>query len=632
MTTSVDIRILVAVACILLIFAGCLAAFLRGAWTERFRHAANLFAASLAALILSAVGVFLSQDAPFVLTAVFIITGAHFGIVFAYLSLYVSVRPHPAERSVLIGAAVLCLGHWLLAVLFQSAAMLIISTSVVNSVVGFVAAASLWSMATTASRRNRILVTAPFFLIGCAYGVRLLLLATFDPAQWFVLASSVIAFVLSASSLYLGFALIIIRESALSDDLRRARAQSDEILRQRTRFFSQINHELRTPLNGIVGLTRVLSGHVAGEAGAKTLRDLQSSAALLKTVVDDVLNFAKLDNGAVELEVIPFHLPDLVDGLAAQYRAMAAEKAVVLRVSSAPGLAAWRRGDPTRLGQILHNILANAVKFTAEGEISVSTATTEPDQIRISVIDTGIGMSEDQVRHLFEPFRQATAGTTRQFGGTGLGMSIVKMLVEAMDGRVEVQSTPDSGTRVDVILPMDATDAPLRTESGPATTALPHSPSPAPTPSPAPAIVPAFAGPDGMRILCVDDDEINRLVLEAFLIELGITPVMAESGAAAIALAQGDRFDIYLIDINMPDMGGVETLHELRRIDAARQGQLPLAVAVTANVMADDIRSYLASGFDEHLPKPIVFDDLSDLLHRAQNRQSPNSDLRAASA
>jgi signal transduction histidine kinase/ActR/RegA family two-component response regulator len=598
MTTSVDIRILVAVACLLLFFSACLAVFLRGAWTERFRHAANLYAASIGALLLAALGVFLSRDLPFALTSSLIIGGAHFSIVLAYLALHETLRPHPSPGTVGAVAALLCIGQAILALKFQSASMLIISTSAVNTGVALLAAYNLWTTPAEVSRRNRLLVAAPFVLIGCAYGARLGVLAVTDPSQWFVVASSVIAFALAGASLYIGFALIILRESALSDALRQARAESEAILHQRTRFFSQVNHELRTPLNGIVGLTRVLSGHVTGEEGRRTLRDLQSSAGLLKTVVDDVLDFAKLDSGAVELEALAFHLPELAEGLFAQYRALAAEKGVGLRLDLDPGLAPWRRGDPTRRRQILHNILANAVKFTASGQITLSATADEGGGIRLSVTDTGIGMSAEQLDLLFEPFRQATAGTARQFGGTGLGMSIVSMLVTAMGGRIDVQSAPGQGTRVTVILPL------------PEIAALSAPIADAPPPLPMQAA--------GLRLLCVDDDEVNRMVLQAFLVELGVAPIMAESGPAAIEAARGRRFDAYLIDINMPGMDGVATLAALRGVEPRDATTPPLAVAATANVLAEDIAAYLAAGFDAHLPKPIVFEDLAHLLGRIQ--------------
>jgi hypothetical protein len=211
-------------------------------------------------------------------------------------------------------------------------------------------------------------------------------------------------------------------------------------------------------------------------------------------------------------------------------------------------------------------------------------------------------MDDDQLGSLFEPFRQASASTARRFGGTGLGMSIVRMLVDAMDGKITVQSRPGQGTRVDLILPLALTAAPLA-DAGPESAAM------APT---------MAHGP--LRILCVDDDEINRLVLQALLAELSIEAAMAASGAEAVAMARDALFDVYLIDINMPEMGGVETLAALRGIDALRNRPAPFAVAVTANVMQDDVQSYLRAGFDAHLPKPIVFDDLSNMLHRAQTR------------
>lgn len=598
MTTSIDIRTLVAAACSLLFFAATLALFLRATWTDRFRRAANLFAGSLAAFVLSATGVFISQDAPMIVSALLIISGAHVGILLAYLSIHESITPARQAGLILVAAAVICLAQTGLAALFQSAKLLIVTTSVVNTVTGFVTARSLWRLATRTTRQHRLLASAPFLVIGCAYAMRLPLLGLADPTQWFVLASTVIAFVLTASALFMGFALIIIRESALRDDLRRAQAETEEMLQQRTRLFTQMNHELRTPLNGIVGLTRILSGHVTDEKGKRTLRDLQFSAALLKTVVDDVLDFAKLDRGALELESIPFDLAELLEEVVAQYRGLAADKGVTVRFDLTPATPAWRKGDPMRLRQLLHNVIGNAVKFTPQGTVGITVDLQDADHIRIRVTDTGIGMSPDQLAHLFEPFRQASASTTRQFGGTGLGMSIVQMLVDAMSGRIRAESALGIGTQIDVTLPMPAATPPKA------------------QPSDAPAKAHPAPASNGLRVLSADDDEINGLVMEAFLVELGLAPVMAQSGRHAIDLATSERFDVYLIDINMPDMDGIETLAELRRIDAARGGPLPLAVAVTANVMADDIRNYLRSGFDLHLPKPVVLEDLSALLDR----------------
>ena len=601
MTTSVDIRLLVGIACTLLVLSLCLAAYLQGAWTERFRRAVTLYGASLASLAAAAGGVFLSQTAPFVVSTFMLITGAHFGIVFAYLAVHEALQPQRRIRPILITAALLCLAQGVLSVLFRDAAMLILTSSLVNGTVSFLACARLWALASTVSPRIRLLITAPFVLIGMAYILRLGLMAASDPTDWFILASSVIAFTLGVASLYLGFALIIIRESALSHDLRMAREQAEEAMRQRTRFFSQINHELRTPLNGILGLTRVLSTHIEGPAGHKTLKDLQSSAALLKTVVDDVLDFAKLDSDSVRLESIAFDLTETIGAVVAQYHTLAAEKGVTLHYNPASDPQCWRKGDPTRLTQILHNILANAVKFTAAGEIVVTVRCAQEGNITLSVTDSGIGMDADQLRSLFVPFRQAAASTTRQFGGTGLGMSIVRMLVDAMGGVITVHSTAGTGTRVELTLPMPTTEPPLPL-TGPETVARPTT------------------GHAALQILCADDDDINRLVLQAFLKELAIDPAMAASGAEAIARAQDTLFDAYLIDINMPGMGGVETLAKLREIDARRDRPSPLAVAVTANVLQQDVHAYLAAGFDAHLPKPIMFEELSAVLHRAAGR------------
>lgn len=602
MTTSVDIRLLVGIACTLLVLSLCLAAYLHRTWTERFHRAVTLYGASLASLTVSAAGVFLSQTAPFVLSTTLLISGAHFGIVLGYLAVHEALHPHRRLRPVLGGAAALCLLQGVLSVAFQDAVLLIFTSSVVNGLVGIGAGIHLWAVASATAPRLRLLISAPFYLIGSAYLLRLALLASTDPAELFVMASSVIAFVLGLAALYLGFALIILHGAALADDLRRAREQAEEAVRQRTRFFSHINHELRTPLNGILGLTRMLSSHVQGDAGARMLKDLQSSAALLKTVVDDVLDFAKLDSAAVRLESIAFDMGDVMGGVVTQYQTLAAEKGVTLRFELAPDPLGWRTGDPLRLTQILHNILANSVKFTSVGTITVEVCSVGGDAVAFCIADTGIGMDDDQLRLLFEPFMQASASTARRFGGTGLGMTIVRMLVDAMGGTISVQSAPGQGTRVDLTLPLTKA-------------AAPH-----PKAAPDETRRTQTIGLGALRILCADDDEINRLVLQAFLAELNIDTVMAASGAEAITLAHAARFDAYLIDINMPDLGGVETLAALRGIDALREGPAPFAVAVTANVMQDDVRSYLHAGFEAHLPKPIMFEDLSAVLLQAQNR------------
>ena len=357
-----------------------------------------------------------------------------------------------------------------------------------------------------------------------------------------------------------------------------------------------MNHEIRTPLNGILGLSEMLRPHLPDGEGAALLAELQSSGNLLLSIANEVLDFSKAEAGHVQLESLPIDLREVVQSATGQYRRLAASKNVTLRVDIDPQDFPLVLGDPTRLSQILHNLLSNALKFTRAGEIAIGLTRPQAGTVTISVSDTGIGMTQDQIRTLFLPFQQGSAETTRRFGGTGLGMSIVKMLVDAMDGQIRVESRPGRGTTIAMDLPLP--DAPRTSRPVPDTAADRDTAA-------------DFAN---LSILCADDDPINRLVLQALLQMHGIEPVMAEDGHEAVRLACLQGFDAYMIDISMPGMDGVETLMTLREGDSRAAGIQPMAVAVTANVMSEDVATYFAAGFDAHLPKPIRREDLDTIL------------------
>lgn len=608
---AVNLSLLVSVAAILSMISLALVAYLMRTASEQFHRATLWYGASTLFLLLAVSGVLLANLLPFAPSAVLVITGAHFGIVCAYGAFrHTASRPLDWRRVVALSGT-LCLVQGVMAFLVNSALPLMVSTSVVNSLVALYAASDIIRLSRMDKRFLNILLGLPFAIIGMAYVLRLVMLADTggaEAAAASVAASAatstaIIAFILGVASMYWGFALIIQREAALNQELLKARLQAETMSRQRARFFAQMNHEIRTPLNGILGLSELLKPHLPDGEGSALLAELQSSGNLLLSIANEVLDFSKAEAGHVQLETLPIDLREVLQSATGQYRRLAASKNVNLGLIIDPPDFPAIMGDPTRLSQILHNLLSNALKFTRSGEIAVTLTRPQPGMVTISIRDTGVGMTQDQINTLFLPFHQGGADTTRRYGGTGLGMSIVKMLVDAMKGQIRVESRTGQGTTIALDLPLP--DAPTLTR-------------PAPEPGEAADWAAHCAG---LSILCADDDPINRLVLQALLQLDGIDPVMAEDGHEAVRLACLQSFDAYLIDISMPGMDGVETLMTLREGDSRQPGTPPLAVAVTANVMTEDVHSYFAAGFDAHLPKPIRREELTTILREILSRK-----------
>lgn len=598
-STLIDIRLIVSVAATLTLVSFAFLVSLLGTKEAVFRRAALWYGASLAGLIVAVLSVLVVFSLKFAGGAMAIIAGAHFGLLFAYLAIREAFgQPLPARR--MIGLSVtICLGQAVVAVLAGHVSVLVATSSAVNGALGLLACSDLLRLAINNRRKLLFLPALSFALVGLCYLARLWLVFS-GPNEVAVMAvTALIAFALGAASMAWGFALVLLRESWLNRQLMEAREEAETMVQQRTRFFSQMSHEIRTPLNGILGLTDLMSVHVKGEDGRGLLRNLRSSGELLLSIVNELLDFSKAEAGRIELESLPMDLAEVVRLVASQYRGLGQGKGVAVSFSVEPAPFPILRGDPTRMSQILHNLLSNALKFTSAGEVRVELYHAGDGVVGITVSDTGIGMTDAQLETLFQPYRQAASDTARRYGGTGLGMSIVKMLVDAMHGTVTVQSQPGRGTRFQLRLPL-----PL------AQSALPR----------------ADAGEmkdddwrrhaGRVRVLCADDDHINRLVLQAMLESIGITPIMAENGYDAVRLAAVEDFHAYLIDISMPGMDGVETLAVLKEGNARRGQDHPVAVAVTANVLSDDVGRYLAAGFDVHLPKPIGRGDLEAVLRR----------------
>lgn len=376
--------------------------------------------------------------------------------------------------------------------------------------------------------------------------------------------------------------------------LRAAIDRAEAASRAKSQFLANMSHELRTPLNGVLGMAELLSdanGPAQSpdqtRAMAQTIRE---SGTLLLSILNDILDLAKIESGKLSLSDEVFSLRDLTQRIDGLHGLGARSKGLDLTLALHPDMGLTRRGDAQRLLQVLHNLVGNAVKFTETGAVSVDISADGP-QVQITVSDSGIGMTPEQIAIVFEEFTQADGSITRRFGGTGLGLPIVKRLVTLMGGEVTLTSAPGQGTKVQLRLYLPESIG----GSGP---------------------VAAADRPDftGLRALVAEDNATNRMILRAMLGRLGIDVTLAADGDQAVALFADGAFDLLLLDISMPQKDGITALGEMRA--AAGAGGLPPALAVTANAMTHLVDSYRAAGFADVVTKPIQLDALAASILR----------------
>ncbi|MDJ0958910.1 MAG: ATP-binding protein [Arenicellales bacterium] len=400
-------------------------------------------------------------------------------------------------------------------------------------------------------------------------------------------------------SLGILFALVFISIYAtkLINHLRAAIERADKANAAKSQFLASMSHEMRTPLNGILGYIDLMHKEVLSPRVQGYLVPVEHSANHLLNIINNVLDISKVEAGELKLVNKPVELKRSINAEVATQRPMAERKGLKLEIDLKPGLPDYVECDPTRLNEIVSNLVSNSIKYTLSGTIQLTVLPLESNDnecvIRIIVTDTGIGIPQEQIDYIFEPFRQLESGTDRRFGGTGLGLSITKSIVDKMNGVISVESKPDEFTRVIVDLPLKIIQAlPEDRHQG----ALDTKP---------------LLKVAGLRALVVDDNEINREFLKATLDSYGFETDTVDSGESALMSCRRKIYNVIFMDIHMAGMDGLETARRLATIELEPR---PAVIAVTADVIGQQEGSFANVDFTGILTKPINQNSLLQAL------------------
>ena len=451
--------------------------------------------------------------------------------------------------------------------------------------------------------RPAIIVAAPYLML-CAW----FLYQSRMSSQFLIAVVATLAYIATlAGFLYSGHkakkALVLYKldQDKLHEELRAANEEANKANQAKSAFLANMSHELRTPLNGILGLSDVLLGETMTAAQQRKVSLIQDSGNTLLALLNDILDISKIEADGVVVENIYVDLDDVLQKSFAFWKPLADKKQIDLVFQKLRGIPSHIISDPTRLRQCMNNLINNALKFTPKnGRIVVTITGHDVDEhflLAVSVQDTGIGISEENLRKLFKPFTQAETGTTRKFGGTGLGLAITRKLCQMMGGDVEVKSVLGEGTVFRMSVLVDIAQAPVkRLNEASNAVALPSE----------------FAG---MSCLVVEDNEINLEVLLLLLEPYQLDVIVTRDGRQAIDALEVKHFDFVLMDLQMPVLGGIEATEEIRN-GVAHYSGVPI-IAMTANAMHGDRKKCLENGMDEYVSKPLSRTELSRAIGSA---------------
>jgi PAS domain S-box-containing protein len=371
----------------------------------------------------------------------------------------------------------------------------------------------------------------------------------------------------------------------VQNELKLAKEAADKANQTKSDFLANMSHEIRTPMNGVMGALQILAREDLSENAKELLNTATISSSSLITIINDILDFSKIEAEKLTLEIVAFNLSKIIELLLNETNELAKSRNNSILVTKNDNYTEGWEGDPVRVKQIILNLLSNSLKFTENGEIMINLSIVNNGDLKVVVKDTGIGMSPETIENIFTRFQQADNSTTRKFGGTGLGISITRSLVNLMNGKIEVVSEIGKGTSFIVTLPLTPNQSNTDIINDIEEVSIPNL--------------------TGCTVLLAEDNRINQKIFEKMMLGTNVKIHIAENGLEAVKKASELKVDIIFMDIQMPEMDGREAC----KIIKEKHPLLPI-IALTANVMVDDVKQYAMDGFEGHIGKPINLNEL----------------------